>query len=406
MYNGKSREYWFRRTLLVTALAQVLAGGGLAAGITVGSLLARDMTGTATAGGLPIAVFTLGSALAAWLVGKASQKYGRRKGLSAGFYTGAIGSLAVVAAAASGHFLLLLPALFIYGAGMATNLQARFAGTDLAAENQRATAISLVLVATTFGAVAGPFLVDVTGIAAAFIGLPPLSGPFLFAAFAYAGAGLILTLFLRPEPMELARKLSTPAVEETVSAPAVRTGLFAGVFIMVLSHFIMVAIMTMTPIHMEGHGHHLQAVGLVIGLHIGAMYLPSLVTGRLIDRLGRRVMTAAAGVILLISGVMAALAGPSLVLITTALILLGIGWNIGLISGTTVIVDSAPAKERAAVQGRADIFVALSGASGGALSGMVVAGTSFPFLAAAGGLLSLLLLPLVFPKKRILPVQS
>ncbi|PRO66172.1 MFS transporter [Alkalicoccus urumqiensis] len=401
---GRNRAYWFKRTLWIVAAAQVLAGGGLAAGITVGSLLAQDMLGDPTVSGLPIAIFTLGSAAAAWAIGRLTQKLGRRRGLAAGFAAGGLGSSFIVLAAALNSFALLVPALFIYGAGMAANLQARFAGTDLALEKQRATAVSFVLVATTFGAVAGPFLVDVTGRFAESMQLPALSGPFILAALAYFGASLILTVFLRPDPMELAAAFQKEEVETDGEAHVdkeitySRKGVMSGAFIMVLSQLIMVALMTMTPVHMQAHGHHLQAVGIVIGLHIGAMYLPSLVTGKLIDLIGRRAMTAAAGIILLLSGLLAAASGGSFILITAALMLLGLGWNIGLISGTAMIVDHAPLDERAAVQGKADIFVALSGASGGALSGMVAAGTGFPGLAVIGGLLSLLLIPVVFQK--------
>jgi Ala-tRNA(Pro) deacylase len=103
---------------------------------------------------------------------------------------------------------------------------------------------------------------------------------------------------------------------------------------MVLTQIAMVAIMTMTPVHMRAHGHGLGEVGLVIGIHIGAMYLPSLATGVLVDKIGRVPMAVASGVTLLLAGVTAAF-GPadSLGVLMLALALLGLGWNFGLISG-------------------------------------------------------------------------
>ncbi len=165
---------------------------------------------------------------------------------------------------------------------------------------------------------------------------------------------------------------------------------------MVLSQIVMLAIMTMTPVHMGNHDHNLSAIGLVIGFHIGAMYLPSLFTGILVDKIGRPAMAISAGVTLLLSGVIAGVApGNSVFLLIVALSLLGLGWNFGLISGTALIVDSTEASTRAKTQGTVDVFIALAGASGGALSGMVVAGSSYETLSFAGGIFSLILIPIV-----------
>jgi MFS family permease len=124
------------------------------------------------------------------------------------------------------------------------------------------------------------------------------------------------------------------------------------------------------------------------------MYLPSLVTGALVDKVGRVPMAIASGVTLLLAGLTGALApGDSLGLLILALALLGIGWNFGLIAGTALVVDATVPGNRARTQGSIDVFIALGGAGGGAISGMVVAGTSFATLALAGGILSLLLVP-------------
>jgi MFS family permease len=143
----------YKRTLLIVVLSQIFGGAGLAAGITVGALLAKDMLGTDSVAGLPIALFTLGSAGAALVVGRLSQRYGRRAGLASGFLTGGVGAIGVIIAAVTNNIFLLFAALLIYGAGSATNLQARYAGTDLATSKQRATAVSIAMVSTTFGSV-------------------------------------------------------------------------------------------------------------------------------------------------------------------------------------------------------------------------------------------------------------
>lgn len=393
----------YRRVLLVVSLSQVFGGAGLAAGITVGALLAQQMLGTDAYAGVPSALFTLGSAVAALIVGKLSQRYGRRTGLSTGFIVGGLGAIGVVIAAMINSVILLFASLLIYGAGTATNLQARYAGTDLANNKQRATAISTTMVMTTFGAVAGPNLVDIMGKFAVSIGVPALTGPFILSATAFILAGLVLFIMLRPDPLEIAKMIEAHKQEnehenkESLNKKALnKRGLTVGATVMVLTQIVMVAIMTMTPVHMKHHGHGLSEVGIVIGFHVGSMYLPSLVTGILVDKIGRTAMSIASGVTLLFAGLLAAFApGDSMVLLIIALSLLGIGWNFGLISGTAQIVDSTEPSTRAKTQGKIDVLVALAGASGGAFSGMVVANASYATLSLVGGLLSLILIPVV-----------
>lgn len=404
LQSPEKRRQLYKRTLIIIVISQIFGGAGLAAGITVGALLVQDMLGTDSYAGVPVALFTLGSAGAALLVGRFSQRFGRRYGLASGFIVGGIGAIGVLIAAVFGNLILLFTSLFIYGAGTATNLQARYAGTDLATSKQRATAVSIALVATTFGAVAGPNLVHVMGEFAIQFGIPPLAGPFILAASAYIVAGLVILFFLRPDPLIVAKALEKSVEnDETQDLPVVEEdrirknrGVVVGATIMVLTQIVMVAIMTMTPVHMGHHGHGLSEIGLVISIHIGAMYLPSLVTGILVDKFGRMTMAVASGATLLAAGVVGALApGDSLFVMIVALALLGLGWNFGLISGTALIVDSTTPSNRAKTQGSVDVLIALSGATGGALSGMVVAHTSFTYLSLAGGILSLILIPVV-----------
>jgi len=401
-----------RRTLAVVVISQVLGGAGLAAGITVGALLAQEMLGTDGVSGLPTALFTLGSALAAYLVGRTTQRFGRRPGLAFGFGAGALGAAGVVLSAVLWNPVVLFVSLFLYGGGSATNLQARYAGTDLATADQRGRAVSIALVSTTLGAVAGPNLVEPLGGLAASWGLPVLSGPFLLAAVAYAAAGLVLWVLLRPDPYRLAHELrrnaAAVAVPQDPESPApaaagvapekkpVRNGVVLAALIMVLTQVTMTAIMTMTPVHMRAHHHGLGEVGLVIGVHIGAMYLPSLVTGWLVDRIGRVWMACAGGFVLVAAAVLATLApSDSMGLLVLALALLGLGWNFGLITATALLVDATEPDTRARVQGGVDVLVALSGAGGSAMAGVVMAAGDYSAVTLGGGVLALLLIPVV-----------
>jgi MFS family permease len=397
------RNALYRRTIRVLVLSQTLAGAGLAAGMTVGALLAEDMVGSTGSAGVPAALFTLGSAVAATGVGRLSQRSGRRPGLAAGYAVGALGGAGVVLAAALDSVALLFVSLLLYGSGTATNLQARYAGADLASADRRGRAVSAVLVATTLGAVVGPNLVEPTGDLAGALAIRELAGPFILATAAYALAALAVVTLLRPDPLLTARA----AHPQTQAHPDNGVGVAAtgtvrlAAATMVVTQLAMVAVMTMTPIHMRDHGHSLGAAGLVISVHIAAMYLPSLLTGALVDGVGRRPVVAASGVTLLAAGVVAATApGDSMLLLTLALALLGLGWNLGLVGGTTLITDAVPLSRRASTQGNVDLAVALSGATGGMTSGVVVAATSFAALSFAGGLLALALLPALLAERR------
>ena len=406
-----SPEALYRRTIRVLLVSQVLAGAGLAAGVTVGALLAEDMVGSTGSAGLPAALFTLGSAAAAVAVGRISQRSGRRPGLAVGYAVGALGGAGVVLAAAIDSVPLLFFSLLLYGSGTATNLQARYAGADLAPADRRGRAVSTVLVATTLGAVIGPNLVEPTGALADALGIRELAGPFILATVAYALAAVAVVVLLRPDPLLTARQLDAadPTPRATTPAPDVVAASSATVRLaasaMVLTQLVMVAVMTMTPVHMRDYGHSVGDAGLVISIHIAAMFLPSPLTGQLVDRIGRRPMLAAGGITLLAAGAIAATAPPeSMGMLTVALALLGLGWNFGLVGGTALVTDAVPLAHRARTQGTVDLAVALSGATGGMASGFMVASTSYAALSLTGGVLALLLLlPFLLAERRHRP---
>ena len=111
------QQQLYKRSLISCSTFTNFWWCGLAAGVTVGALLAQDMLGTESFAGVPAALSTLGSAAAALLVGRLSQRYGRRLGLAAGFLAGGIGAIGVILAAVSHSIVILFASLLIYGAG-------------------------------------------------------------------------------------------------------------------------------------------------------------------------------------------------------------------------------------------------------------------------------------------------
>ncbi|MFE7565063.1 MFS transporter [Kitasatospora sp. NPDC057500] len=401
-----------RRVLAVLVASQLVSGIGLTAGVVVGSLIAEEMLGSTGLAGLPTALFTGGSMLGALGLGRLCQAWGRRPGLGLGYAVGALGSVGVVVAVAADQVALLLPALLVYGAGTATNLLARYAGADLAAPQRRGRDVSRVLLASTFGAVAGPNLVSLVGGPAEEWGLPRTAAPFVLAAVGYAVAAVVVGSLLRPDPLRSARALTPPpavpkdpapeaepggpaepvgrAVRDPVRTPGVATGLW----IMVLGQLPKVALMAMIPVHLAANGHGTAAIGLVVSLHIGAMFLPSPLSGLLVDRWGALPVAAVAGVTLAAAALLVGLApGDSVPLVAAGLLLAGVGWNLGLVGGTAVVTAAAPPARGAATQGLADVGLSVAGCTGGLLSGPVVAAGGYGTLAVGCALVALLVTP-------------
>jgi MFS family permease len=391
-----------RRTLRVLVVAQVFGGVGFFLGVTVAALLARDVSESESLGGVPIAFAVLSGALAAAPIGAWMARAGRRAGLAAGHLVAAAGAAVVVAAAALDSFPLLCLGMVGFGLGNTSNLLARYAATDLAPVEQRARAISIVLLATAAGAIAGPNLVPLTGPLADIFGVPASAPPFAVAVVAYLLAAGVLLILLRPDPLLVSR----PPTTRQARAPTNWTGALRdlpswprlallGVAVMAGSNVAMVAVMTMTPIHMEAAGQSLSAVGLVISLHVAGMYLPSPISGSLADRYGRRAVIAGGGGALLAAGALAAVApGDSAPLTAVALGLLGVGWNLGLVGGSAILTDATAPDGRPQAQGAADLVMGLAAMLGSVIAGPLFHAGAFAVLGAGAAAVGVLLLAL------------
>ena len=379
-----------RRTLQVLAVAQIFAGIAFFIGIAVIALLARELSGIDATAGIPASLGIVGSALAAPPISAWMARSGRRPGLVACFVIAAAGSVVIVFAAALGSFALLCVGTLGYGIGNTAILLARYAGADLSPPERRARAISVVLLATAVGAVLGPNLAGATAGLASIVGTGPLGGPFVAAAAGYLLAALILTALLRPDPLLTAQQDARAAAGRTAPDPDRARAPWAPLALVALATLVainvaMIAIMTMTPLHLADGGGSLEVVGLVISLHLGAMFLPSPLTGWLSDRYGRLPIIGAGAVTLLAAGILAAIAGPhAFVLVAVALVLLGLGWNLGLVSASALLVDATAEPDRPRAQGFADLAMSFGGGTASLGSGLVLEHAGFAMLGLIG----------------------
>ncbi len=379
-----------RRTIGTLVVAQAVGAIGITIGIATASLLARDISGSESQAGLAQTFQVLGAAVASFLLARLMSLRGRRIGLMTGYLLGAVGSVLAVVAGVVDSMALLLVGAVLLGSTTAANSGARYAATDLAPPERRARALSTVVWATTIGAVAGPNLTGLSAAVADRLGIPELTGPFALGSVGMLGAALVVGVFLRPDPLLLARELADdpPATTSSTSwgrvAEAVRDrpALAAAIAGLAGAHAAMVAVMVMTPLHMEHGGAELRIIGVVISVHVLGMFAFSPLVGLLADRAGRPPVLASGGLLLIVSLFLChgAPEGSSWQ-IFAGLFLLGLGWSFATVAASTMITDDSPLDARTDVQGAADLIMGLTAAAAGGVAGVVVGSWGYHALA-------------------------
>jgi len=404
-----------RRTVLTLALAQLFSGVGNGAALAIGSLLAVELSGNEELAGTSTMALSLAGALVALPLASLAARRGRRQALICGLLLAFLGAALMVLAPILRSYVLVLAGSALLGVGAAVNLQARFAAVDLARPERRGRDLSFVVWSITIGAVAGPNLIKPGAELALALSLPETSGPFLFSMAGLAIGATLLFVGLRPDPLLVARSVAAGARTAPVSSgsavprmlrggslgaglAAVRRSPMAqlGLVTVVGAHLVMVAVMSMTPVHLQAldHAsglHHSDAdtlafIGFTISLHIAGMYALSPVIGLLTDRLGRPRMIMAAQLVLLAAVGLAGIGHGDQLWVGAGLAVLGVGWSAATIAGSTLLTESVSDEDRVLVQGVSDTCMGAAGALGAALSGVALAFFGFAGLNLAAAL--------------------
>lgn len=371
-----------RRIQAVLIATQILGGLGIATGVALSAVLAKDVSGSEALSGLASTATVAGPALLAMPLAALMAARGRRAGLVLAYLIGALGAGVTVLGAVVGSFPLLLVGLVGFGAGSSANLAARFAAADLAAPDHRARAISTVVWATTIGAVLGPNIAAPAGESVSGLGIPATAGPFVWAAGVFVIAAAVVALLLRPDPLLTARALTDAGAGAEAEGRSLRAGMRIvresprarlALVTVAASHTAMVSIMSMTPVALTHHGADIRLVGLVISGHIAGMYAFSPLMGWLSDRLGRLSVIGLAVGLIAVAALIAGTAGAEHGRTALGLFVLGLGWSAGLVSGSALLTDSVPQAARAAVQGLSDFIMNTSAGLGGLAAGLIVA---------------------------------
>ncbi|MGE0878852.1 MAG: MFS transporter [Acidimicrobiia bacterium] len=392
-----------RRTLRVLTVGQIVGAASLGSALTVGAFVVQAMLGATTSwAGIATATTTTGTAFMSQVLSRRMARSGRRPGLQLGYALAVLGGIVCAVGAEREQLATFLVGLFLFGSGQASNLLARYAATDLARPEQRSEAMSRVVFASTFGAVFGPLVIGpIERAGQEWFGLAKYTGPWLFSAVFFALAAVNIAVRLRPDPLVMAGGVSNgnrrgggatdarlgKALKTVTSTARGRLALAA----MVISQVTMVGVMAMTPVHLKLHGHE-GVSQFVVSTHIAGMYAFSPLVGRFSDRVGRLQAIVVGAATLVGATVLAALSGDVEQLLFPSLWALGIGWNFGLIGGSSLLVESVTDDERVGVQGAADLMMSFCGGMAGFASGFIRKAIGYHLLAtvamiAAGALL-------------------
>jgi MFS family permease len=378
------------KTVRTLALGQALGGFGFGSTLSVGAIMATELSGSAAFSGAAATLSTLGSAFAAIPLANIAARRGRRYALGLGAGLAILGAIGMITAAALRSFPVELIALFFLGSANAVSLQARFAAADIPTSRPKAKDISIVVWATTFGAVIGPNLIAPGESLGVTLGLPHLAGPFLLTILAQTLSTTVFWFGLKPDPLLLAQKIDSEkqALQRRKfreAIPIVRQKPIAAfaVISIALSHMVMVSVMSMTPAHLSITGHSLSDVGFTISLHVAGMYALSPIFGLVSDRFGARKTIILGQLILLASLAVSGFGANNFSMVVLGLFLLGLGWSSATVAGSALLSESLDISEKPVVQGLSDSLMNLSGAFGGAISGTILILFGFAGLNAA-----------------------
>ncbi len=375
----------------------------------VAVLAVKEILGNGRWAGLTTVALTIGTAVGSSTLSSYMDRRGRRPGLTLGYALAVVGALI----AAAGVELQSLPPLLL-GMGMAglgqgsTNLS-RYAAADLAAEDQRSRAISTIVFASTLGAVSGPLFAGGAGNLSERIGLLNLAGPFLAGAVFFAIAGIIVAVFLRPDPLVVAGGLGSTTGDRrlgfvesmgiVVASPGARLGLIT----LCASSAVMVMVMAMTPLHMDANNHGTGTIGWVISAHTAGMFAFAPLAGWFSDRRGRIPAILLGAAILILSTAVTALAteAPNS-LMFPGLYLLGLGWSFGMVAGSALVTESVTKAQRVSAQGAVDVAGAVASGGGALSSGVIFTSLGFGALSILAMLISgtLLVVTLLHARKQ------
>ena len=313
-------------------LSVAFSSTGFIAAVTITVLAAREVSSNPYLIGFPNAVGVAGAVIGTQMFDRMSQKFSKNRALSNTFLIGSLGGLVQISSLIIDSFYLLLIGAFILGIGQSAALQTRYVASFVASESFKATALSLAVWFSVFGSIFGPRLVgEYSAVFENWLGSDLIVGYFI-ATFGMFLAGLSVLLFSQKDSA-LNKKL---VIEKSLKLSELDSTARLLTKILVLNHFVMVLIMSATPLHVKDIGETIKLVGTIISYHTLGMFLLSPILGKLVDKYGSKLFAVIGSLILILSCVVS-LFNTNILFLKIGLYLLGLGWNFTYIAISSAI---------------------------------------------------------------------
>ncbi|HEY5558361.1 MAG TPA: MFS transporter [Steroidobacteraceae bacterium] len=346
---------------------QALCMSGSFLFVLLGGIIGAELAPSPSLATLPVSVLILGLAASVLPAGRLTRRFGRRALFVGSALQAAAGCVVAGLAIAAGQFWWFCAAALLLGANNAVVMQYRFAAIEYVEPARASRAIAIVMSGALVAAWLGP---EIAVRAADVVAQAHYAGSFFAGTGLYLAAALLLSRIAESAAPDAADTRPPRRLSEIAAQPVFRVAVLAAL----ASYAVMSFIMTATPISMhvmDGHGEF--ATARVIQVHLLAMYLPSLASGWIIARFGDRAVIAAGSVLMIACITIAAFAGHAVLHYGSALLLLGVGWNLMFIAATTLLTTTYRPHERMQAQTLNDFLVFGAQATASLLAGLALA---------------------------------
>jgi len=380
-----------RRLLLCLGTTQALNASAMPISFIAGSLAAVSIAGNnGRFAGAPLFISLTTAAVITFFLGKKLGHWGYRVSLLSACLLGMAGNAMAAWGAWQNSLPVFLLAFAGNGAAFGLTSFARYAAAEISEPEFKGRAIGLVVLGSTLGAIAGPWLVSLGGQWAEALHAPKAIGPWVVAILIYALAWLNLFLFLKPD-IRSGKPARGPAGPNPHSAwkiirkPEIALTLLAGMS----AQGAMAFIMSITPLHMHACHYPMTSISWVLSSHFLGMFGLSVLSGWLADKMGKKTSIAMGSVVLILSCWLAPRA-DSLLPLMLALFLLGWGWNLCFLGVSATLAATVTDEFRSRVQGVQESLINAASSLSSLMSGLAFATLGYGAMSAVGFALSVL----------------
>jgi predicted MFS family arabinose efflux permease len=374
------------RNAFVLALGQGLYVCGISVDLTLTGITGYQLAPEKALATLPFALITVGSAIITMFAAYILGRIGRRLGFAIGSLCGTAGGLISVFAVFHSSFWIFCLGTALIGAYQGFAQYYSIAAADSVSAEFKSRAISTVLAGGVLAALAGPFLASLTS--TLIPGVMFAGAYMLVALLALAATAVTLSLYRDIEPVAITSDVPPRPLAEIIRQPIFG----AGVATTMASAAAMTLVMTAAPLAAVACNYSIDDGAHIIQLHLIGMFVPSFFSGRLVAKFGVWPVLAS-GMGLLVICAITAIASTALPAFFAALFFLGVGWNLMIVSGTTLLAQSYRPNERPKTQAIAGLFNNLAGSTGALSAGVALANIGWTYLNI--GMAPILLLSLI-----------